>query len=262
MNFMDVSNQPIFQLIVVIVIFLILTFIGVFIANSIRNSSNRYLNPEEFLPEDEIHTLRQVFYLIMMAFFFAMILYSFVFPYDDVIYFVIPDIIISLYVAIQLDERSYKNMILFLLLVPYGSLNYLLFGFTLVGLVDFIHLPVFVYLIKVYYDKFTYYTESNGLNLTIMLLFVIIFISFFITQIVENTNPLDAMVMVSNAFTSNGYSVLGHSIPGKINSIFLVWGGYIISGATTASLTAAILLRHFNKRFEKLQKLIDEEGEE
>ena len=114
------------------------------------------------------------------------------------------------------------------------------------GLIDFIHIPVFIYFIKVYYDKFSDYTESHGLSLTIILLFVIVFISFLVTQLVEGVNPLDSMVMVSNAFTSNGYAILGHSIPGKINSIFLVWGGYIISGTATASLTAAILLRHFN----------------
>ena len=62
---MDVLNQPVFQIIIEIIIFLILTFIGGFVANKIRNSSNRYLNPEEFLPEDEIHTLRQVFSLIL-----------------------------------------------------------------------------------------------------------------------------------------------------------------------------------------------------
>ena len=64
--------------------------------------------------------------------------------------------------------------------------------------------------------------------------------------------------MVSNAFTSNGYTVLGNSIVGKINSIFLVWGGYIISGAGTATLTAALLLRRFNKRFKELERLIEE----
>ena len=106
------------------------------------------------------------------------------------------------------------------------------------------------------------YTNSNGLGVTIIMVFMIIFISFFITQIVEHKNPLDALVMVSNAFTSNGYAVLGKSIPGKINSIFLVWGGYIISGAGTATLTAAILIRHFNKRVKRLEKIIEGEVEE
>ena len=112
------------------------------------------------------------------------------------------------------------------------------------------------------YDKFIEYTRSNSLGITILLLFSIIFISFLVTQVVENKNPLDSLVMVSNAFTSNGYAVLGSSIPGKINSIFLVWGGYIISGAGTATLTAAILLRHFNARIRKLEKVIEDRGED
>ena len=68
--------------------------------------------------------------------------------------------------------------------------------------------------------------------------------------------------MVSNAFTSNGYAVLGNSIPGKINSLFLVWGGYIISGVATSTLTAAILIKHFNRRVEKLERIIEDGGEE
>ena len=63
--------------------------------------------------------------------------------------------------------------------------------------------------------------------------------------------------MVSNAFTSNGYAVLGDNPIGKLNSLFLVWGGYILSGVGTATLTTALLSRHFNKRFEELEELID-----
>ena len=62
--------------------------------------------------------------------------------------------------------------------------------------------------------------------------------------------------MVSNAFTSNGYAVLGDSPIGKLNSLFLVWGGYILSGVGTATLTTALLSRHFNKRFEELEEMI------
>lgn len=100
------------------------------------------------------------------------------------------------------------------------------------------------------------------MGLTVILLFSIIFFSFFITQFAEHVNALDSLVMVSNAFTSNGYTVLGKTIPGKLNSLFLVWGGYIISGAGTATLTAAILIRHFNKRVEELEKIIEGESGE
>ena len=105
------------------------------------------------------------------------------------------------------------------------------------------------------------YTNSNGLGITIILLFVIIFASFFITQYSENVNPLDSLVIVSNQFTGNGYSAFGYTISGKINSLLLVWGGYVMSGVSAATLTAAILIRHFKKEFKELKELIEEEGE-
>ncbi len=71
--------------------------------------------------------------------------------------------------------------------------------------------------------------------------------------------------MVSNAFTSNGYAVLGKSIPGKIDAIALVWGGYLLSGVGTATLTSAILINHYsnklkevNDKLDKLEELIKE----
>ena len=63
--------------------------------------------------------------------------------------------------------------------------------------------------------------------------------------------------MVSNAFTSNGYAVLGSSIGGVLTSTFLVWSGYIISGVATATLAAAIVQRNSKKKFEKLEEKID-----
>ena len=95
------------------------------------------------------------------------------------------------------------------------------------------------------------------LGITVILLFTIIFISFLATQITENVNPLDSLVMVSNAFTSNGYAVLGHTIPGKINSLVLVWGGYLLSGVGTATLTGAILMAHFNRRLDDVNEKLD-----
>ena len=246
-----------------IAIFLILMGIIKIIRDYLGKKSYRILNPKEYFPDEEIHSLKQIFYLIMMALFFINILYSLIMPKNDVIYLALLDIFLSLYVAVTLDKSTLKNKILVLLLIPFGSLTYILFRYSLVGFLDLLHVPIFIYLIKLYYDKFKMYTKSNGLGITIILLFIIIFLSFLFTQIVEGVNALDSLVMVSNAFTSNGYAVLGHSIAGKINSIFLVWGGYIISGAGTATLTATILLRHFNKRINELEKLIkDGDGDE
>ena len=58
------------------------------------------------------------------------------------------------------------------------------------------------------------------------------------------------------------YAVLGDTPIGKLNSLFLVWGGYILSGVGTATLTAALLSRHFNKRFEELEELIKNNNDE
>ena len=214
-------HEPILELILEIIIFLVLMLIGTLIYKKIIVRFNMFSNLGEVLPEDEIHTLKQVFYLIMMALAFADILYSLIMVHGAV-YFILFDIALSLFLAITLDKTSLKGKVIFLLLVPYDSLNMLLFQQPLMGYVDIIHVLVFIYFVKIYYDKFREYTESNGLSLTILILFVLVFISFILTQIVEGVNPLDALVMVSNAFTSNGYAVLGSSIAGKLNAIVLV----------------------------------------
>lgn len=251
------------HLVIVIVLFLTLTVVGTYLVKKIPSSNIRFLRPIEYLPQDEIHTLRQVLYLALMAMCFINVLYSLIYAYSsDLIYFTIFDCILSLYIAITIDKSTPRRKILILLLIPYGSLAYVMFGISLVGILDLIHVPVFLYFVKYYYDKFTEYTTSNGLGITIILLFSIVFFSFLLTTYVEGKNPLDALVMVSNAFTSNGYAVLGESIPGKINSLILVWGGFIISGVGTATLTAAILTRHFNKKFEKLEELIKSNNED
>ena len=236
--------------------------LGEFALGKLKNSSSKLLNPKEYFPEEEIHSLRQVFFLIMMGLLFIDILDVLVCTESDIIYFTIFDVMLSLYLAITLDKRSMKNIVLLILLIPYGSLNYIVFGSTLVGWIDLIHIPVIIYFIKLYFDKFREYTESNGLGITIILLFAIVFFSFLFTQVAENVNPLDSLVMVSNAFTSNGYAVLGHSIAGKLNSIVLVWGGYLLSGVGTATLTAAILMAHFNRRLDELEELIRKNDED
>lgn len=110
----------------------------------------------------------------MMGFFFVIILYTLVFVNGDLYTFTIIDLIISLYLAVNLDKSSLKNKLLFILIIPYGSLTFLLFGDTLIGILDLIHIPVYIYFIKLYYDKFKEYTESHSLGITIILLFTII----------------------------------------------------------------------------------------
>ena len=266
---MDLIYIRIGQYILEIFVFIILMFIFKFIFKKITVKTPRILNPREYFPDEEIHSLRQISLLIMMSLFFINILYAIVFWNSDIIYLSIFDILISLYLASTLDLSSMKNKILLILLIPYGSLTYIIFGKSIFGLVSLMHIPIYMYFIKVYYEKFREYTNSNGLGIAVLLLFSIIFFSFFITQVSEHVNPLDSLVMVSNSFTSNGYAVLGSSIPGKINSILLVWGGYVLSGVGTATLTAGILKNYYNNkfkeydsRFDKLEELIKEIKEE
>ena len=255
---MQITYLTIVEFVLEIIVFVVFMLIFRFIFNKLENSSYKLLNPKEYLPEEELHSLRQMYFLIMMGLLFVSVLYNVVYIGKDLISFVIFDILISLFVATRLDKNSWKNRILLILLIPYGSLTYFLFGKSLVGYLALLHVPVFIYFIKVYYDKFREYTESNGLGIAIILLFSIIFISFFITQLAEHVNPLNALIMVSNAFTSNGYAVLGSSVVGKINSIFLVWGGYLLSGVGTATLTAAILKKHHDVKNKELHDKIDD----
>lgn len=261
-NELDYLLISVIELFIVLIVFFVLMGIGTFIYKRIRNSSNQFLNPLEYFPQEELHSLKQVFILIIMALCFINVLYSMVFYDGDLIYFAIFDILLSVFIAVTIKKETNWDKLLVILLVPYGSLCYVFFGFQSIALLDFIHIPVFLYMVKYYYDKFREYTQTNSLGVTIVLLFAIIFISFLVTVTLESGNPLDSLVMVSNAFTSNGYAVLGSTIPGKINSIFLVWSGYIISGVGTATLTVAIMTKYFNKRLDELEELIKKNNED
>ena len=259
---MEIFASTLYHLAVVIIIFLVLTILGKLIYRVLKNKGGNSITINELLPEDEVHTLVQVFYLILMALCVVNIFYSLMGSGNDLYYFAIFDIVLSLYFAITLDMSSWKNRIIWLILVPYGSLVYPLFGISLVIFADFIHAFIFIYFAKINLDKFVEYTNSNALGITIILLFAVIFAGFFITQYSEGVNALDSIVIVSNQFTGNGYSVFGNTISGKLNSLLLVWGGYILSGVGAATLTAALLIRHFKKEFEELRQLIEEgEGE-
>ena len=249
----------IFELIISILIFALLFTAGKVIYKKIGNSKSRTLNPLEYFPEEEFQTLKQVFYLVMMLIFFVFILYILVVQGNEYIGISFLQLIISLYIALTLDYSSWKNKILFFLLIPYEAIELFVFnGSNSLWILYLIHVLVYAYFMKVYFDKFRQYTETNSLGITIILLFSIIFASFIITSIVENVVPIDSLVMVSNAFTSNGYAILGKSGIGKLTALALVWGGYIISGVGTATLTVAILSRHNRKREEELNKRLDE----
>lgn len=247
------------ELLIIAGSFVVLVYAGKFISDKIKSSSyfksSKYLNPQEYLPEEEVFTIKQVFYLVMVLILIIIMLYL-LFGWREGSYnLLILDIVVSIYLGIQIDKSSFRNKCLLILLVPFGFLSYVILSEVVLVVWSILHMLAFVYFIKKYCQKFIEYTETNGLGITIMLLFIIIFISFFITIVVEGVSPLNSIVMVSNAFTSNGYAVLGSSGWGKMNALFLVWSGFILSGVGTATLAVEIVLRYANGRFDRLEEL-------
>lgn len=247
------------KLLLSILIFAVLFAVAKFISKKLDDSENRALDPLEYLPEEEFQTITQFFYLVLMLIFFIFILYILIVQGNDFVGISVLQVIVSLYVALVLDYSSWGNKILFFLLIPYEAIAILVFNEALaIWPIYIMHIFVYLYFMKFCYDKFKEFTQSNGLGITILLLFTLIFVSFIITSIVEGVDPLNSLVMVSNAFTSNGYAILGNSGIGKLTSLILVWGGYVISGVGTATLTSAILLKYHKKREDELNKRLDE----
>ena len=244
-----------------IVCFLGLYFISSYLLKYLKRfRHNRLLNSTEYLPKEETQTLKQVFYLLIITLCFVDIIYSLIFWSSDAfhVHFIFYDIAISLIASLTMKRERRLEKIILISLIPISSLAHTSFEEPLILLLLLLafHFIGLTYVIKEYYIKFIQYTESNELGISILLLFAIVFFSFIFTSFAERKNLLDSLVMVSNAFTSNGYAVLGDSVIGKLNSIFLVWGGYILSGVGTATLSAALVSRHFNKKFEELEELI------
>ena len=146
---------------------------------------------------------------------------------------------------IKLDKSSYKGKLIAFFLIPFAIMSFLLMDFSVLEFFSLTPIIAMIYMIKVYCAKFNEYTRNYGLGIAILLLFAIVFISMHVTSFVEGVNMLDALVMSSNAFTSNGYAVLGNSIPGKLDSLVLVWSGYLIFVVSVSTLTAAILMKYY-----------------
>ena len=256
----------IFQIFVAMGIFAALAYITRYIVNNgkliARFKNSRLSNPQEYFPSEEVFLLKQVFYLIVILVIIMICLYL-TFDWDEGFYFVyLLDIVISLYLALKMDKDSPKDKVLLFLLIPFGSITGILFGDSIVGLLDLTHIIGYLYFIKVYFRKFVEYTENNGLGITIILLFSIILISFLFTIVVENVSPMDSITMVSNAFTSNSFDASGKNIIGKINSLILAWSGFILSGVGTATLAVSIVNEYVNRQFAEIKDLVKKKKEE
>lgn len=249
----------IIAVLVSIVAFTVLVRIGKIVSGKLLSSdifeTSRFLNPREYFPDEELPIIKQICYLAIIVLIVVDILYSVVGWHENLIIFSVFDIILSLHFAIHANKGgSLRNKIKLFGLIPLGSLGVLFLQNYYIE-IDIIHLLTLAYFIKVYYDRFVEYTESNSVGITIMLLFIIVFISFFVTIIVEGVSPLDSLNMVSNAFTSNGYTVLGTTGLGKANAILLVWSGFLLSCVGTATLSVSIVMKHINEKFDDLEEL-------
>ena len=256
----------IFQILVAMGIFAALAYIAKYIVTKgrlmARFKKSKLSNPQEYFPSEEVFLLKQVFYLMVILVIIMICLYL-TFDWDEGFYFVyLLDIVISLYLALKMDKDSPKDKVLLFLLIPFGSITGILFGDSIIGLLDLTHIIGYLYFIKVYFRKFVEYTENNGLGITIILLFSIILISFLFTIVVENVSPMDSITMVSNAFTSNSFDASGKNIIGKINSLILAWSGFILSGVGTATLAVSIVNEYVNRQFAEIKDLVKKKKEE
>ncbi len=250
------------QIIVAVGIFIILCFFGEQIKKYLFEHYKEIMNPKEFLPKEEIFSLKQVHYLILILFIYICIINFFFdrfFTVSNELFLInsLIDIIVSTYIVVAFYDCSLRSRIASIFLMPLASISALVFGATLLGYWDFIRIPTLLYMVVLLYHRFLDYTDENGLEKLILILVSIIFTCLVLTILLENQNPINSLAMTSNAFTSNGYAVLGDTLGGILTSTFLVWSGYILSGVGTATLAAAIVHRNSKKKFEKLEEKID-----
>lgn len=251
-------TQYLTQIIISAVLFTIMCII----AKPLKKITLPHLKSDlkDYFPIEEILTFKQMYYLILIACIYFCIMNFFLNrlnpPASEIIMIAsIVDIIISVYITVSFYDGSTKSRIISVFMFPLTSIAYLAFGGPLIRYWDFIRIPALLYLVVHYYHEFLGHTKENGLDKLILLLISVIYISMVLTLIVQNQNPINALGMVSYAFTSNGYIISDTTTTGGILvSTLLVWSGYIISGVATATLAAAIVLRNSNEKFESLQK--------
>ena len=95
-----------------------------------------------------------------------------------------------------------------------------------------------------------------------MLLYTIILVSFLFTMIVEDVSPLDSITMVTNAFTSNSFDAAGKSVVGKLDSLIIAWGGFLLSSVGTATLAVSIVQQYVDRQFDEMEELIKNKKKE
>lgn len=253
MEFTNYLSQIVISLVLFVILCILATQLKKFMSKHWVSS-----NLEEFFPLEEILTLKQLYYLVLILAVYFCIMNFFIntlyHPNTELIMVgSIIDIIFSVYFTVDLYDGSAKSKIITIFLIPLASLSYLLCGKSLLAYWNFIRIPALLYLVVHYYNKFSDHTKKNNLDKLILVWLSIVFFCLIITLIVEDKNPINALAKVSNSFTSNSYVASGKNLGGVLVSTFLGWSGYFISGIGTASLAAAIILRKTGKKFERME---------
>jgi hypothetical protein len=253
---MELTNY-LAQIIISLVLFIILCLIGAKLKKFILKRGYS-LDLNEFFPQEELLTFRQVHYLVIILLIYFCIMNFFIntlyHPNGELIVInSIIDIILSVYITLNFYDASTKRKIILIFMLPLASISYLLFGGSPIGYWDFIRIPALLYFVVHYYNEFLTHTKKNHMDKLILVLVSIVYFCMIFTLVLEDKNPINAFGMVSNAFTSNSYVASGKTGVSVLVSAFLGWSGYIISGIATATLAAAIILRNVDKKFEKLE---------
>lgn len=255
----------IIQLLVAAGIFVFLVYLAKFIVNNIKSipgfKNSKFLNPLEYFPDEKLASLKQIFYLTLVFIFIVIELYL-IFDWHDLSFpMLVLDIILSIYLAINMNMDSLNDKIILFLLIPFGSITSIIFGNSSLVWIDLFHILGYLYFIEVYYRKFEIFTKNMGLGISILLLFTIIWVSFLFTMLVEGVSPLESITMVSNAFTSNSYEASGNSVVGKLDSLVLAWGGFLLSSVGTATLAASVVKKYVDRQFDDMENLIKSKKE-
>ena len=272
----ELISNSIFQFVFVIGFFAVLVYVSNHIVHNseliARFKKSRFSNLREYFPSEESFRQEKIFSFLDDYGRDPLFLppekrdlygFSFIFDWKEGFYLIYAlDIIVSIYLTTNMSKDSNKDKVLLFLLTPFGSITGIVFGNSIIILLDVFHIIGYLYFIQVYYRKFVSYTENKGLGITILLLFSIILVSFIFTIITEGVSPMDSMTMVSNAFTSNSFDASGKMMIGKINSLILAWGGFILSGVGTATLAVSIANRFVDHQFDEIKDSIKKKREE
>lgn len=254
-----------FQVLAAAVIFVIIVYMTKFTLDTVKSSSffknSKFANPLEYFPSEPLFYLRQIGYIVMIFAFILISLYL-IFNWTEGSTFIfVLDILISIYLGIR-DWDSFSDKVLLFLLIPFASIIGLLFGNDVFSFLNIFHILGYLYFAQLYYRKFLKETQSRGFGISIVVTFTILLVSFLFTILAEGVSPMDSMTMVSNAFTSNSFDATGKIMIGKINSLVLAWGGFILSIVGTATLAVSVVMKYVSREFNDMKEFVKKRKEE